>query len=251
VKILTTLRRVPDLDARIALNADKTKIETAALEHKLNYFDEVAIEEALRLKERGAGVTEIVVVCIGSADATKELRTALAMGADRAILVKADERQLDPMSVARILSEVVEREQPDLILMGKLGVDFENNQTAQILAGLRDLPQATFAYKLEAADGAVTVGREVDGGTVTYKLPLPAVVTADLRLNEPRFPSLPNIMGAKRKPLQELTLSDLGVEATAVVQTVRFELPPERKAGVKVASVEELVAKLRNEVKAL
>jgi electron transfer flavoprotein beta subunit len=251
VKILTTLRRVPDLDARITLSADKARVETANLEHKLNYFDEVAIEEALRLKERGANIEEIVVVCIGSAEATKELRTALAMGADRAILVKADERALDPFAVAQILSEVVEREQPDIILMGKLGVDYENNQTAQILAGLRDLPQATFAYKVEVDGDALIVGREVDGGTVTYKLPTPAIVTADLRLNEPRFPSLPNIMGAKRKPLQELSLDDLGVTPEPKTQTVRFELPPERKAGVKVASAEELIEKLRNEVKIL
>lgn len=248
MKILVTVRRVPDLDARFDLNDDKTEIDTEALDHKINYFDEVATEEAIRLKEKG-GVDEIVAVCIGSTDATKELRTALAMGADRGILIEANERELDAFAVAKILSAVIDEEEPDLVIMGKLGVDYENNQAAQILAGLRNWPQATFAYSVAVEGDSVTVGREVDGGTVTFKLPLPAIVTADLRLNEPRFPSLPGIMKAKRKPLDEKTPDDYGVEVTARARTVRYELPPERQAGVIVESVEELVSKLKNEVK--
>ena len=252
MKILTTVRRVPDLDARFSLNADQTEIETGALEHKINYFDEVGVEEAIRLREGGADIEEIVAVCIGSNAATKELRTALAMGADRAILVKADETKLDPYLVATILSEVIDRESPDLIIMGKLGVDFENNQTAQLLAGIKDYPQATFAYEIKIDDDEVVVGREVDGGTMTYRLPTPAIVTADLRLNEPRFPSLPGIMKAKRKPLSELTLDELDIDLDdRRVTTVRFEMPPQREAGVIVESVEELFSKLRDDAKAL
>lgn len=252
MKILTTIRRVPDLDARFSLNGDHTAIETGALEHKINYFDEVAVEEAIRLREGGADVEEIVVVCIGSEAATKELRTALAMGADRGILVEADESQLDPYLVAKVLAEVIDEEEPDLILMGKLGVDYENNQTAQLLAGMKMYPQATFAYEVKIDDDAVIVGREVDGGTMTYRLPTPAVVTADLRLNEPRFPSLPGIMKAKRKPLKTISVDDLDVDLDERrVSTVRFELPPQREAGVIVESVQELFDKLRNEAKAL
>lgn len=250
MKILTTVRRVPDLDARFSLNGDKTEIDTEALDHKVNYFDEVAVEEAIRLKEKGVA-DEIISVCIGSGNATKELRTALAMGADRAILVDADEKTLDPYLVAAILQKIVEKEEPDLIIMGKLGVDFENTQVPQLLAGMLGWPQATFAFSTEIADSKITVGREVDGGTSTFKLPLPAIVTADLRLNEPRFPSLPGIMKAKRKPLETLTPDDLGVALEPRVKTVRFEMPPEREAGVIVADVPELIQKLRDEVKAI
>lgn len=243
MKILTTVRRVPDLDARFGLSADKTRVDTEALDHKVNPFDEIGVEEAIRLKEKG-GVDEIVAVCIGSSEATKELRTALAMGADRAILVEADEQEIDTYVVAAVLKALVEKESPDLVLMGKLGVDYENNQVGQLLAGMLDWPQATFAYSTELSGNTLTVGREVDGGTVVYRLPLPAVVTADLRLNEPRFPSLPGIMKAKRKPLDTIALSEL-VEASPRVKSVRFELPPERQAGIMVETIDQLVGKLK------
>jgi len=252
MKILTTVRRVPDLDARFELTSDKTAIDTSNLEHNVNYFDEVAVEEAIRLREGGASVEEIISVCIGSEAAQKELRTALAMGADRGIHVHADEGQLDPYVVAQILKGIIDEESPDLVIMGKLGVDYENNQAAQILAGMLNWPQATFAYSTELGDGEVTVGREVDGGTVTFKSTLPAIVTADLRLNEPRFPSLPGIMKAKRKPLATKSPGDYGVDALEPkVRTLRFELPPERQAGVVVETIEDLFAKLRDEVKAI
>ena len=248
MKILTTVRRVPDLDAPVSLNDDMTEIETEALDHATNYFDEVAVEAAIRLKEAG-NADEVVSVCFGSAESTKTIRTAMAMGADRGILVELDEKEVDSYLIAEMLTKVVEREEPDLIIIGKLGVDFENNQVAQLLAGMLNWPQGTFAYSLEVTDDGVKVGREIDGGTALVQLPLPAIVTADLRLNEPRFPSLPGIMKAKRKPLDQLTPEDLEVELEPRVKTLRFEMPEERAAGVILETVEELVDKLKNEAK--
>lgn len=244
MKILATVRRVPDLDARFSLNDNQSEIDTEALDHKVNPFDEIGVEEAIKIKESG-GADEVVVVCIGPGAATKELRTAMAMGADRAILIEADEKEIDPYVVARALDAIVDEEEPDLVVLGKLGVDFENNQVAQLLAGLRDWPQATFAYETKLEGDTITVGREVDGGTVTYALPLPAIVTADLRLNEPRFPSLPGIMKAKRKPLDQRDLEDVVDDVEPRVETVRFEFPPEREAGQIVESVDELIDKLK------
>jgi len=218
VKILATVRRVPDLDARFSLNDNQSEIDTEALDHKVNPFDEIGVEEAIKIKESG-GADEVVVVCIGPGAATKELRTAMAMGADRAILIEADEKEIDPYVVARALDAIVDEEEPDLVVLGKLGVDFENNQVAQLLAGLRDWPQATFAYETKLEGDTITVGREVDGGT--------------------------GIMKAKRKPLDQRDLEDVVDDVEPRVETVRFEFPPEREAGQIVESVDELIDKLK------
>lgn len=247
MKILTTVKRVTDPDMKVRIKPDGTGIVTDNVEYKMNSFDEYGVEEAIRLKEKHGG--EIVVVSVGSADSATQIRTALAMGADRGIIVETD-AALDSDGVARALAEVVKKENPDLIIMGKQSVDSDRNQTGQLLAAYLDYPQATFAYKVEVADGWALVGREVDGGTSTKRVKLPAVITADLRLNEPRYAPLPGIMKAKKKQLDRYTPDDLGVDITERVRVLKFEAPAERKAGRVVASVDELITVLRNEAKA-
>lgn len=262
MKILVSAKRVTDPDARIRLKADLSGIESEGLEFKMNPFCENAIEEALRLQ--GAHGGEIVAVSIGTDDATTELRRALAMGADRGIRVESADEDLDADLVARIFVKLCEKESPDVVLLGKQAVDGDSNQVGQLLAEYLDFGQATFVSHpggsagmtsgdpgIEIKDGVLTAMREVDGGAEIVEVDLPAVVTADLRLNEPRLPKLPNIIKAKRKPLEELTLEELGVDPTLRVKTISYANPPERAAGVKVATVEELVEKLVNEAKVL
>lgn len=246
MKILTTVKRVTDPDMKVKIKPDGTGIVTDGVEYKMNSFDEYGVEEAIRVKQAHGG--EIVVVSVGPSSSTKEIRTALAMGADRGILVETDE-ELDSETVARILAEVARKEAPDVILMGKQAVDSDRNQTGQMLAALLDMPQATFAFELSIADGWATVGREVDGGTSTKRIKLPAIVTADLRLNEPRYASLPGIIKAKRKKIDVQTPGDLGVDTTNKVNVLAFEAPPERAAGQVVESIDDLITKLRDEAK--
>lgn len=248
MKILATVKRVTDPDMKVKIKDDQTGVITEGVEYKMNSFDEYGVEEAIALKEKLGG--EVVVVSVGSSAATKELRTAMAMGADRAILVETDQ-ELDSDAVARVLVEVIGREEPDLVLMGKQSVDSDRNQTGQLLAAYLGWPQATFAYEVAVADGWATVGREVDGGTSTKRVQLPAVITADLRLNEPRYASLPGIMKAKRKPLETLTPDDLGVDIAPKVKVLKFEAPEEREAGEVLESVDELIGRLQNEAKVL
>lgn len=250
MKILVTAKRVISPDAKIVLTADG-QLDTSNVEYQLNDFDEYGIEEAVKLKEAGKA-EEIVIVSIGSQDAQKEIRTGLAMGADRGILVEVDEDEnLDPTAVAKLLAAVIEREEPGLVLMGKLSVDGENSQVGQILGQLTGYGQGTFAYKLDVDGDYATVGREVDGGTMDVRVKLPAIVTADLRLNEPRYASLPGIMKAKRKPLDVLQADDLVDDLEPKVRITGYELPPERAAGVIVEDVDELLDKLRNDAKVL
>ncbi|MBA2664768.1 MAG: electron transfer flavoprotein subunit beta/FixA family protein [Bradymonadaceae bacterium] len=248
MKILTTVKRVTDPDMKVKIKPDQSGIITDGVEYRMNSFDEYGVEEAIRLKELHGG--EVIVVSVGPAEATKEIRTALAMGADRGILVETN-AELDSDAVARVLAEVVRRETPDIIVIGKQAVDSDRNQTGQLLASYLDLPQATFAYSLEVADGWAVVGREVDGGTSTKRVKLPAIITADLRLNEPRYASLPGIMKAKRKPLDTLTPADLGVDIAPKVRVLRYEAPEERAAGEIVGSVDELIDRLRNKAKVI
>jgi electron transfer flavoprotein beta subunit len=248
VKILTTVKRVTDPDMKVKLKSEGSGIETAGVEYKMNSFDEYGVEEAIRIKEATGG--EIVVVSIGPSASTKEIRTALAMGADRGILVETDE-ELDSDAVARVLAEVIKTEAPDVVVMGKQSVDSDRNQTGQLLAAYLGWPQATFAYSCKVEDGWATVGREVDGGTSTKRVRLPAVITADLRLNEPRYASLPGIMKAKRKPLDQKGPADFGVDITPKVRVLAFEAPEERAAGQIVETVDALIDKLRNEAKVL
>lgn len=249
MKILTTVKRIVDPEAKVRLKPDGSGMATDGIDCKVNTFDEYGVEEAIRLKEKHGG--EVVVVSVGSSDASKELRTALAMGADRAILVEADLSKLDNGVVARLIAAVAEREQPDVIVMGKLSVDSEENQVAQRVAGHLGWPQATFAFKVEIGGGWATVGREVDGGTSTVRVKLPAVITADLRLNEPRYASLPGIRAAKNKPLETLAAASLGVDLERRLKATRYELPPARKAGEVVADVDELVDRLQNEARVI
>ncbi len=248
MKILTTVKRVTDPDAKIKIKPDQTGIITDGVEYRMNSFDEYGVEAAIALKEIHGG--EVIVVSVGPTEATKEIRTALAMGADRGILVEAH-GELDSDAVARVLAEVVRRENPDIVVIGKQAVDSDRNQTGQLLAAYLDMPQATFAFSLEVADGWATVGREVDGGTSTKRVKLPAIVTADLRLNEPRYASLPGIMKAKRKPLETLSPADLGVDIASKVRTLKYEAPEERDAGEIVASVDVLIDRLRNKSKVI
>jgi electron transfer flavoprotein beta subunit len=249
VKILATIKRVADPDMKIKISADGSSIDTSNAEYTYNQMDEYGVEEALRLKEKHDA--EVVVVSVGPADAVKEIRTAgLAVGADRGILVETD-ADLDSDGVARLLAEVVRREEPDMILMGKLSLDTDRNQTGQLLATYLDYPQATFAYNVEIADGWATVGREIDGGTNTKRVRLPAIITAIERLNEPRYASLPGIMKAKRKTIDTLTPEELGVDIAPKVKAVRYELPPERAAGEIVEDVDALINKLKNEAKVI
>ena len=248
MKILTTVKRVTDPDMKVKIKPDESGIQTEGVEYKMNSFDEYGVEEAIALKEEHGG--EVVVVSVGPQAATKEIRTALAMGADRGILVETDE-DLDSDAVARVLAEVIRREEPDLVVMGKQSVDSDRNQAGQMLAAYLGWPQATFAFEVTVDGEWVSVGREVDGGTSTKRVKMPAIVTADLRLNEPRYASLPGIMKAKRKNIEEMTPGDLGVDVAPKVRVLRYEAPPERKAGQIVGSVDELIAKLRNEAKVL
>ncbi|WP_174279114.1 electron transfer flavoprotein subunit beta/FixA family protein [Sphingomonas bacterium] len=241
MKVLVPVKRVLDYNVKPRVKADGTGVDLANVKMSMNPFDEIAVEEAIRLKAQG--VTEIVAVSIGEPKAQETLRTALAMGADRAILVTSDEK-VEPLGVAKILKAIADEEKPDLIILGKQAIDDDNNQTGQMLAGLLGWGQGTFASKVVIEGGAVTVTREVDGGLETDTFKLPAIVTTDLRLNEPRYASLPNIMKAKSKPLAQKTAADYGVDVTPRLQTLKVVEPGKRNAGIKVADVDELVMKL-------
>ncbi|PXA85359.1 electron transfer flavoprotein subunit beta [Nostoc sp. 3335mG] len=244
MKILVPVKRVIDYNVKPRVKMDGTGVDLANVKMSMNPFDEIAVEEAIRLKEKGVA-TEIVAISIGVAKAQETLRTALAMGADRAILVQTDD-EVEPLAVAKILKAIVDEEQPGLVILGKQAIDDDSNQTGQMLAALTGRPQGTFANKLEVEGDVATVTREVDGGLETVKLALPAIITTDLRLNEPRYASLPNIMKAKSKPLAQKTPADYGVDTAARLQTLKVAEPPKRSAGVKVADVDELVAKLKS-----
>ena len=237
------VKRVVDYNVKVRVKGDGSGVELANVKMSMNPFDEIAVEEALRLKE-GGKATEVVVVSIGPAQASETIRTGLAMGADRGILVKA-EGNVEPLAVGKILKKVAEEEQPGLIILGKQAIDDDSNQTGQMLAALLGWPQGTFASKVELGGDKVDVTREVDGGLETVKLNLPAIVTTDLRLNEPRYASLPNIMKAKSKPLAQKTPADDGVDVSPRLETLKVSEPPKRQAGIKVADVDELVAKLK------
>lgn len=245
MKILVPVKRVIDYNVKVRVKADGSGVDLANVKMSMNPFDEISVEEALRLKEAGKA-TEVVVVSIGPKKATETLRTGLAMGADRGILVETDET-VEPLAVAKILKSIVEAEEPGLVIVGKQAIDDDCNQTGQMLAALLGWAQGTFASKVDLGDGTVDVTREVDGGLQTVKLKLPAIVTTDLRLNEPRFASLPNIMKAKKKPIDEKTPADFGVDIAPRLTVLKTEEPPARQAGVKVGSVAELVDKLKNE----
>jgi electron transfer flavoprotein beta subunit len=245
MKVLVPVKRVIDYNVKIRVKSDGTGVELANVKMSMNPFDEIAVEEAIRLKEAGFA-TEIVAVSIGPQQATETIRSALAMGADRGILVRAD-GIVEPLAVAKILKRVVEAEQPRLVILGKQAIDDDCNQTGQMLAALLNWPQGTYASKVAIDGDTVSVTREVDGGLQTVRLKLPAIVTTDLRLNEPRYASLPNIMKAKKKPIADTTPSGFGVDISPRLEVLRTGDPPARKAGVKVASVAELVGKLKNE----
>ena len=245
MKVLVPVKRVVDYNVKVRVKSDGSGVELANVKMSMNPFDEIAVEEALRLKEAGKA-TEVVVVSIGPQQASETIRTGLAMGADRGILVKA-EGTVEPLAVAKILKKVADEEQPGLIILGKQAIDDDSNQTGQMLAALLGWSQGTFANKLNVADGTAEVKREVDGGLENIKIKLPAVITTDLRLNEPRYASLPNIMKAKKKPIENLTADALGVDVAPRLKVLKVEEPAKRKAGVKVKTVAELVDKLRNE----
>jgi len=249
MKVLVSVKRVVDFNVKVRVKADGSGVETSNVKMSMNPFDEIAVEEAVRLKEAGA-VTEIVAVSIGPAQCQETLRTALAIGADRATLVQTSV-ETQPLGVAKALKKLVEREAPQLVILGKQAIDDDSNQTGQMLAALLGWPQATFASKVNIASAEAQVTREVDGGLETIAVRLPAVVTTDLRLNEPRYVTLPNIMKAKKKTLDVVTPESLGVDLTPRLTTLKVEEPSKRKAGVQVKSVEELVAKLRNEAKVI
>ena len=243
MKVLVAVKRVVDYNVKIRVKADGSGVELANVKMSMNPFDEIGVEEAVRLKEAGKA-TEVVAVSIGPAQAQETLRTALAMGADRAILVKTDDL-VEPLAVAKILKGIVAAEGPEIVILGKQAIDDDCNQTGQMLAALLGWPQATFTSKLEPGAGEAQITREIDGGLQMLKVKLPAVVTTDLRLNQPRYASLPNIMKAKKKPLDEKTPADYGVDTTARLKVVKTEEPPKRQAGIKVGSPAELVAKLK------
>jgi electron transfer flavoprotein beta subunit len=249
MKVLVAVKRVVDFNVKIRVKADKTGVETANVKMSMNPFDEIAVEEAVRLKEAGKA-TEIVAVSMGPQQCQETLRTALAMGADRGVHVLSD-AELQPLAVAKLLKAVVDKEQPRLIILGKQAIDDDSSQTGQMLAALLGWAQATFASKITLGDADAEVTREIDGGLETIALKLPAVVTTDLRLNEPRYASLPNIMKAKKKPIEAMAPGDLGVDVTPRLTTLKVEEPAKRKGGVKVGSVAELVDKLRNEAKVI
>ena len=249
MKVLVPVKRVVDYNVKVRVKSDGTGVDIANVKMSMNPFDEIAVEEAVRLKEAGV-VTEVIAVSAGPAQAQETLRTALAIGADRAILVESSE-ELQPLAVAKILKALVDKEQPQLVILGKQAIDDDSNQTGQMLAALADLPQATFASKVTISEGKATVAREVDGGAQTLTLTLPAVVTTDLRLNEPRYVTLPNIMKAKKKPLETVKPEDLGVDVAPRLKTLKVAEPPKRSAGVMVPDVKTLVEKLKAEAKVL
>ena len=249
MKALVAVKRVIDYNVKIRVKSDKSGVETANVKMSMNPFDEIAVEEAVRLKEAGT-VDEIVAVSIGPQQCQETLRTAFAMGADRGILVLTDEAP-EPLAIAKLLKAIVQAESPELVIVGKQAIDDDSNQTGQMLAAMLGWAQGTFASKLTLADGKAEVMREIDGGLETVSLALPAIITTDLRLNEPRYASLPNIMKAKKKPIDTLTPADLGVDASSALKTLGVSPPPERSAGVKVESVAELVEKLRTEAKVI
>jgi len=245
MKILVPVKRVVDFHVKIRVKSDNSGVELSNVKMSMNPFDEIAVEEAVRLKEKGKA-DEIVVISIGPSQAQETIRTGLAMGGDRGILIKTDDK-IEPLAVAKILQKLVEEEKPDLVIMGKQAIDDDANQTGQMLAALLGWSQGTFASDVDLGSGKVTVIREIDGGLETIEIKTPAIVTTDLRLNEPRYASLPNIMQAKRKPLDEKSPADLGVDIAPRLQTLKVEEPTKRDAGIKVTSVDELVAKLKEE----
>lgn len=249
MKALVAVKRVVDYNVKVRVKADKTGVDLTNVKMSINPFCEIAVEEAVRLKEKGV-VTEIVVVSVGPAAAQEQIRSAMALGADRGILVQTDDA-VSSLAVAKILKAIADQEQPQVVLLGKQAIDDDNNQTGQMLAALMGVGQGTFASKVTVENGVMNVEREVDGGAQTVALPLPAIVTTDLRLNEPRYAALPNIMKARKKPLDTKTPADYGVDTTAKVKTLKVEPPAERKAGIKVKSVDELVEKLKNEAKVI
>lgn len=249
MKILVAVKRVVDHNVKVRVKADETGVELANAKMSVNPFCEIAIEEAVRLKEKGVA-SEIIAVSVGTAQAAEQIRSALALGADRGILVETDEKAY-PLQVAKILKGIAESEGAQIVLLGKQAIDDDNNQTGQMLAALMGIGQGTFASEVSVDGDKVQVTREIDGGLQTVDLPLPAVITTDLRLNEPRFPKLPNIMAAKKKPLETKTPADFGVDMASKLQTVKVVAPKERSAGVKVASVDELIDKLKNEARVI
>ena len=249
MKVLVAVKRVVDYNVKVRVKSDNSGVDIANVKMSMNPFDEIAIEEAVRLKEKGVA-TEVIAVSCGVTQCQETLRTAMAIGADRAILIETTE-ELQPLAVAKLLKALVDKEQPGLIILGKQAIDDDCNQTGQMLAALADLPQATFASKIEVADGKASVTREVDGGSETLAVSLPAVITADLRLNEPRYVTLPNIMKAKKKQLEIFKPEDLGVDVKPRIKTLKVTEPPKRSAGIKVPDVATLVAKLKNEAKVI
>ena len=249
MKVLVSVKRVVDFNVEVRVKPDGTGVDMANVKMSMNPFDEIAVEEAVRLKEKGVA-SELVAVSCGPAACQETLRTALAIGADRAILVETD-AELQPLAVAKLLKALVDKEAPQLVILGKQAIDDDSNQTGQMLAALLGWPQATFASKVDIADGKATVKREIDGGLETVAVGLPAVITTDLRLNEPRYATLPNIMKAKKKPLEVVKPDALGVDVTPRLATLKVAEPPKRKGGGKVADVKELVAKLRSEAKVI
>jgi electron transfer flavoprotein beta subunit len=249
MKILVPVKRVVDYNVKVRVKADGSGIETSGVKMSMNPFDEIAVEEAVRLKEKGVA-TEIVAVSLGVAQCAETIRTALAMGADRGILVETTD-ELQPLAVAKLLKAIADQEQPKLIILGKQAIDDDMSATGQMLAALLGWPQATFASKVEVSGETMTVTREVDGGLETMSLPLPAIITTDLRLNEPRYASLPNIMKARKKPIDNKKPADLGVDTAPRLTVLKVTEPPKRKAGQKVGSVAELVTKLRTEAKVI
>ncbi len=249
MKVLVAVKRVVDYNVKVRVKADQSGVELANVKMSMNPFDEIAVEEAVRLKEAGVA-SEVVAVSLGTAQSQETLRTALAMGADRAVLVETD-AELQPLAVAKLLAQVVEREQPQIVILGKQAIDDDANQTGQMLGALLDWPQGTFASEVKVEGEELQVTREIDGGLETVGLKLPAIVTTDLRLNEPRYATLPNIMKAKKKPLDKLTPDELGVDVAPRLETLKVQEPPKRQGGVIVADVDELVAKLKNEAKVI
>ena len=243
MKVLVAVKRVIDYNVKIRVKADNTGVETANVKMSMNPFDEIAVEEAIRMREKGAA-TEVIVFSAGPAQCQETIRTALAMGADRGVLVQSD-AELQPLAVAKLMKAVVDKEQPGLVIVGKQAIDDDSNATGQMLAALLGWPQATFASKLVIGEGSAQVTREVDGGLQTVEIKLPAIMTTDLRLNEPRYASLPNIMKAKKKPIDEKTPDALGIDVTPRLKTLKVEDPPKRQAGIKVENVQVLVAKLK------
>ncbi len=249
MKLLVAVKRVVDFNVKVRVKADGTGVETANVKMSMNPFDEIAVEEAIRMKEAGKA-KEIVAISLGAAQCQETIRTALAMGADRGVHVLHD-GELQPLAVAKLLKAVVDKEKPDLVILGKQAIDDDSNQTGQMLAAMLGWPQATFASKVAAVEGGLSVTREVDGGLETIRIRLPAIVTTDLRLNEPRYASLPNIMKAKKKPIEQMTPQQLNVDVAPRLVTLKVGEPEKRKGGIKVKTVPELIEKLRNEAKVI